>query len=556
MSDSREAREKRLFDLLRAKPSSEQAFSFPLSSAQRGIWLTYELNPDSPAYNLPLALHLKGPLDSQALASSLDELLKRHDILRTRGQYEQGDLTQRIRPWQPFDLEFVDLSHLAAEAALRAGHEQARTAGRRPFDLRDDLLLRATLFYLGPDEHLFFLNTHHFVTDGIARRRLFRELVTLYRALTAGQPLPTAQETPYAEFVTWQQRWLGSADAQKQADFWVEWVADFPQTLELPTDRRLRPNDPTAGAVAHRHMSVELNASLRQLARQEGVTLFTVLEAGVQVLLQRYLGQDRFLLATTTSVRPNIRFEHSAGTFANNILLPAEPDSDQSVRELLRQTGQTLRAALDNSYFPFDALVQRLQPACPAGRNVLFQVNVLIHRADMQSIMDLPGLSVEELRLDLGTSRLDLGFEFVETVHRLRLDLEYNTQMFDPDRIERLLNHLEVVLSGMVADPDQRVGHLPLLTSTERTQILSEWNHSNDSGLAQETLHGAVESQVDRTSDLPAVIFGDLNWSYRELDRAANQIAHRLLKAGIGRGDVVPILMTPCLERVAAVLGV
>jgi amino acid adenylation domain-containing protein len=556
MSLSREERERRLYDLLKGRSNSNQAFSFPLSSSQQAIWLTFELEPQSAAYNLPLALRLQGPLNSEALSESLNELLKRHDILRTVCQDAQGTLTQRIRAWQPLDFEQVDLSHLDRDSALADAIEQTQLEARKPFDLRVDLLFRAKLYKLAAEDHVLFLNVHHFVSDGIARRRLLRELPEFYtQVLLEGRQAakPTAS---YADFVAWQRQWLATAAAQSQADYWNERLATFPHTLELPADQRFRPDVHSEGARVSVQFSDSLNQDLLRLSRERQVTLFTVLTAGLQVLIQRYTGRDRFLLGTTASVRPDVNYEQLAGTFANNLLLTAEIDEGQTVSELIRQVSSSIVTALEHSYLPFDAVVQNIQPSREPGRNVLFQVSIMLHQDSMAEVMAFPELQASELPLHLGTARLDLAFEFVGSPNGLRLDLEYNTRMFESARIEAIAGHLETLLTAMAADPEQTLTRMPMLRPDEAHRILKVWNQPPDGQAASTTLHGLVEAQVDRTPHLPAVISRDRQWTYQELDEAANRLANQLLALGLERGDVVPILMQPGLERVAAVLGI
>ncbi|HEX5753854.1 MAG TPA: amino acid adenylation domain-containing protein [Archangium sp.] len=527
----------------------------PLSFAQQRLWFLDRLEPDSPLYNVFLALRLEGALDTAVLERSFHALLQRHESLRTVfPQGERGPF-QAISARGELPLEVVDLRELPgdareAEALRRAGEEV-----RRPFALAAGPLLRVALLRLGEAEHVLVLVVHHIVSDGWSLEVLVRELKALYEAFLAGGESPLAGlPIQYADYARWQREWLRGEVLEAQLAWWREQLRGAPPALELPTDKPRPPVQSYRGAWHRIHLPLALTEGLRELSRREGVTLFMTLLAGWQILLHRYSGQEDVCVGSPIAGRGHAGLEGLIGFFVNMLVMRARVRGEEPFRVLLGRVRETALGAYEHQDVPFEMLVDALKPTRDTSRAPLFQVAFALNHAAPQ--LALPGVVSRPVELHSQTAKNDLLLALTETEEGLEGGLEYNTALFEASTLARMAGHLRTLLEGVVADAGQRVSELPLMGEAERAQVLVEWN-GRRAGYPQDTCsHHLIEERVALTPDAVAVAFEDSQLTYRELNQRANQLAHRLRSLGVGPEARVGVCLERSLEMVVALLGV
>jgi amino acid adenylation domain-containing protein len=527
----------------------------PLSFAQESLWFLDQLQPGSSSYNIPVSLRLAGALNLAALQQSLEEIVRRHEVLRTTIAVADGTPVQLISPPRPVLLPVIDLSHLAqperdAEVARRLSEE-----AQHPFDLARGPLLRARLLRLGESEHVLQVTLHHIVADGWSLGVLIREIGALYPAFCAGRPAPLpALPIQYADFALWQRQWLQGEQLERPLNYWKERLRDL-TVLDLPTDRP-RPIIPSYRGTTHPfELSRELSEALQALSRREGVTLFMTLMGAFQVLLARYCGHADIAVGTPVANRNRCELEGLIGSFVNAVVLRTDLSGNPSFREVLTRVREAALGAYGHQDLPFERLVTELQPVRDPGRNPLFQVMFALQNAFRQTFQ-LPGIRVSRVPLKVIASRFDLSVSMREMDQGLVGDLEYSTDLFDDATIHRLIGHYRRLLEAVVAEPAQKLGALPILTEPERRQVLSEWSGTRADRVGLRRLHRMFEEHAARAPDRVAVVCGREHLSYDELNRRANHLAHDLVDAGVGPEERVAICAERSPELVVAVLAV
>jgi len=543
---------------------AEQASTIPrrttdaptaLSFAQQRLWFADQVETSGSSYNVATGLHIQGQLNVAALEKSLNEIVRRHEALRTTFPTVDGDPVQVVNPAYTLDLPVVDLETLPVDERESTARRLASAEAQRRFDLATGPLIAACLFRLAADEHLFALTVHHIVSDGWSLGVLFQELATLYRAAVRGtaSPLP---ELPiqYGDFAAWQRQWLQGPVLDDQRAYWQQTLAGAPTTIELPTDRPRPPIQTFAGSVTTFDLPPALSARLEALSRHHDVTLFMTLLAAFQTLLLRYTGQDELIVGSPIANRTRPETEKLIGFFVNTLVLRGDLSGNPTFRELLWRAREATLGAYAHQDLPFERLVEALQRERDLSRHPLFQVMFALQNAPMEPPR-LSNLAVRVVDLETVTSPFDLTLLLEESTGGLKGLLEYNTDLFDAKTIARLIGHFETLLAGIVADPDCRLSDLPLLTPAERHQ-LADWNVTTTPYPAGRCLHELVEAQVERTPDAVAVQFGDAELSYRELNARANQLAHYLRRLGVGPEVRVGICVERSLEQMIGLLGV
>ncbi|NOJ98439.1 amino acid adenylation domain-containing protein, partial [Corallococcus coralloides] len=523
--------------------------SLPLSFAQQRLWFIDQLEPGSPLYNVPGVVRLEGDLDAAALEQSLRALVQRHEALRTTFEEESGQPVQRIHASVDVPLSTVDLSTSGAvredEARQRVLEEMAK-----PFDLMRGPLLRTLLLRLDARDHLLVLTMHHAVSDGWSVAVLLRELGTLYSALARGQAW-TLPELPvqYADYAAWQRDWLKGATLQQEVDYWKQSLTGAPPVLELPTDRPRPAVRTNAGTTLGFMLPLELSQKLSALAQKEGASLFMVLLAGWQVLLSRYSGQTDISVGSPIAGRTRSELEGLIGFFVNTLVLRAQVDGEASFRELLKQVRGTVLGAYEHQEVPFEKLVEALQPERSLSHTPLFQTLMSLQNVPTEE-SKLPGLVLKPVDFEGRTSKFDVSLFFTETARGLSGGVEYSTELFEAATVRRMVEHLRVLLEGVVAKPEDAVGRLPMLTEAERQQVLVTWNQQQAEYARDATIPNLFEAQAKRTPDAVAVVSGKQRLTYREVEAKANQLAHKLRKLGVGPESRVGL----CVERTADVV--
>ncbi len=530
--------------------------SFELSFAQERLWFLDQLEPSSAVYNVPVALRLEGAIDAALLKESLSELVRRHETLRTRFENVHGRPVQVIEPFDGLEFPVTDLSDDSSD--LAEARRQCMEEAQRPFDLSQPRMLRATLFRWRPTTHILMLTMHHIAADGWSLGVLLRELGILYQAFSAGKSSPLPElPVQYADFAVWQRNWLSGEVLEKQLSYWKQQLEGAPARLELPTDRPRPPTPSYRGATEEMILPQPLLAALKALSRQEGATLFMTLLTAFQILLGRYSGQQDFTVGMPIAGRNRAEIEGLIGFFVNMLVLRCDMTGDLTFGELLRRVREALLEAYAHQDLPFEKLVEELRPERNMRYGPLCQVIFAMQNtpAGPAKLGELD-LSVESVHS--GTAKFDLSLHMSEESNGLRALVEYSTDLFDRETIVRLLANFRSLLEGIAASPGERIWNLPLLSSGERKQILVDWNATEVSyPLEQdECLHQLFEHQAERTPDAVAVVYGDQQLTYRELNHRSNQLAHHLRDLGVKPDDLVGICMERSLEMVVGLLGI
>nr|WP_175653859.1 non-ribosomal peptide synthetase [Pseudomonas sp. Marseille-P9899] len=524
--------------------------SSALSYAQQRQWFLWQLEPHSAAYNIPVALRLKGALDIQALEGAFGALIARHETLRTCFRQEGDTAVQIVHPASPFLLAVEPLA--AADLEARVAEEL-----RRPFDLEQGPLLRVRLLRLGEEEHVLTLVQHHIVSDGWSMPIMVDELVRLYAGHSCGEAvhLP-GLPIQYADYAIWQRNWMEAGEQERQLGYWTVQLGGEQPVLDLPTDRPRPLVQSHAGARFDIELAPELAQALKEVARQHGVTLFMLLLASFQTLLHRYSGQADVRVGVPTANRNRAETEGLLGLFVNTQVLKAEFTLDTTFNQLLQQVKHTAVQAQAHQDLPFEQLVQALHPERDLSRSPLFQVMFNHQTRNPGQGRTLPGLSVEKLASSSQTAQFDLTLDTLEHENGVGAAITYATALFDASTIERFARHWRNLLQGICADAGQRVAALPLLDGVERQQILVEWNRSEADYPREQCLPALFEVQVLATPDATALVLGDASLSYAQLNSRANQLAHKLRELGVGPDVLVGVALERSLEMVIGLLAI
>ncbi|HEY0736226.1 MAG TPA: condensation domain-containing protein, partial [Herpetosiphonaceae bacterium] len=518
----------------------------PLSFAQQRLWFLDRLQPGSSAYHVPLVVRLHGHIDRIALQRSLSAIVERHEVLRTTvaqpGTAPDEQPIQVILPAALVPLPVVDVSDLP-EATVNA---LVQSEVQQPFDLQSGPLLRARLLRCSAREHVLVLLLHHIVTDGWSQSVLLRELIALYRGFAGGAAVDLpALPIQYADYALWQRQLLQGDLLERQLGYWRAQLADV-APLDLPTDYPRPPIATTRGAHTSFELSAALTSDLHRVSQQHGATLFMTLLAAFKVLLSRYSGQDDIVVGTPIAGRVRPELEDLIGFFVNTLVLRTDLAGQPSFAELVARVRTTALDAYAHQDLPFELIVEQLQPERDLSRSPLFQVLFALQNTPSATI-DLDDLTLEPVVADWISAKFDLTLTLSETAQGLVGGFEYRTDLFAAATIERMATHFQTLLAALVADPQQPIDRLPLLTAAERRRLLHAWNattlaYPTDGGLAER-----VAAQARHTPDAIAVICGDATLSYAQLNAQANQLAHHLQALGVGPEVRVGIALAPSL---------
>jgi hypothetical protein len=447
----------------------------PLSFAQQRMWLMDQLEPNSAFYNLPAAVRIQGNLDVAALEESFNEIVRRHEVLRTTFGHVEGHPIQILSPAHNLTVERIDLRHLPEEERLESVEQLAAHQARLPFDLTQGPLLRVKLLKLKEQEHIVLLTLHHIVSDGWSVGVMVRELKTLYNAFTGSRPSPLSDlPIQYADFAHWQREWLEGGEQQKQLAYWKKQLSGNLPVLHLPGIGPRPMAQTFRGARYHFQLPLSLTEELKHLSRCQEVTLFMTLLAAFQTLLHRYTGEGDILIGSPIANRTCHETEALIGFFANTLVLRADLSDNPTFRRLLGQVRETTLSAYAHQDLPFDHLVEELQPERSLSYTPLFQVMFILQTAPVEE-MQLPGLTIDFLQTDSGTAKFDLNLDMVETEYGLGGSIEYSTDLFDEGRIAQLLNRFQTLLESIVADPDQEVSKLQLVSAHETREFCEDF---------------------------------------------------------------------------------
>ncbi|MFQ5631477.1 MAG: condensation domain-containing protein, partial [bacterium] len=583
-------------------PKRTSSGPLPLSFSQERLWFLEELQPDSPAFLIPLAIRMDGRLDKPALERSLQEIQRRHETLRTVFKKVDGRPVQTIIDAPETALRHIDLGDLPEaekEAeALRLADEEAQ----RPFDLAKGPYFRSTLLRLREQSHVLLITFHHAVADGWSMDIFVREFARLYEGFCNGT-LVTLPALPiqYGDFALWQRQWLQGETLVKQLFYWKEQLDSAPPLLELPTDHPRPAAQSYRGAYETLKIPPAVTGQLKTLSRECEATLFMALLVAFKTLLFRYSGIEKIVVGTPTAGRTRTEIEGLIGFFVNNLVLCSDVRGDTTFRELLERVREVTLGAFAHQDIPFEKLVEELQPARDMSYSPLFQVMFILQTPSQK--LALPELALSALPVHSETAKYDLTLTMVDTAEGLEGGFEYNTDLFDASTIQRMVQHFQTLLEGIVADPDQRIADLQLLPEAEKKQLLQYWNITEKDYPQDKCFHHLFEAQTAQTPDAIALSFlgdtsfaptavpkqknspfeegqgdvyneamqagsvsdippdppskgGSQNLSFRELNTRANQLAHYLIKQGVGPETLVGLCIERSPEMLVGLLGI
>lgn len=527
-----------------------------LAPGQERLWFLHQLDPQSAAYTIYQVFRLRGDLDTGRFERSLRAVVMRHESLRTTFAEADGQSIQIITPDPGVHLQVENLESERVADREDEMQDRATRIIRQPFDLRTGPLLRTVLLRLAPYEHVFVLTMHHIIADEWSLRIFWRDLTAYYAAQVAG----SARRLPplalqYADFAEWQRRVHRNGIEQGHFAYWKERLRDL-TPLGLPLDRTRPLLRTSYGALECLTLSTEQTDALHALRKQQGVTMFVLMLAAFKTLLYRYCGQTDLTVGTPVTSRNRPELEDLIGFFLNTVVLRTDFAGKPSFLEVLARVRSTVLEALSHQDVPFDRLVELLNPARRPNRHPLFDVMFVLQEApDLES--ELP-FAAEEISLSSGASKFDLTLFVGEDAGRLKLTLEYNTDLFEQETAIRLLQNLRELLRGIVETPDRSIATLPLLTESERRQLL-DWaapqtklrSHLGGRGC----LHELFERQVSRTPEAMAVICEGDHITYDELNRRADRLARHLQHLGIRPSTRVGIYLERSVDLVVAILG-
>ncbi|OXS22705.1 non-ribosomal peptide synthetase [Pseudomonas fluorescens] len=529
----------------------------PLSYSQQRMWFLWQMEPDSPAYNVGGMARLRGVLDVGRFEAALQALIMRHETLRTTFPSVDGVACQRVAAQTGVRMDWQDLSALDAAERQKRLQQLADHEAHTPFNLETGPLLRACLVKAGEQEHYLVLTLHHIVTEGWAMDIFARELSALYEAFIDERESPLAPlPVQYLDYSVWQRQWLESGERQRQLDYWTAQLGSEHPLLELPADRPRPPVQSHQGELYRFDLSDELAARVRAFNAERGLTLFMTMTATLAVLLYRYSGQTDLRIGAPVANRIRPESEGLIGAFLNTQVLRCQLDGQMNVHELFEHVRHTVIEGQSHQDLPFDHLVEALQPPRSAAYNPLFQVMCNVQRWEFQQRRQLAGMTVEYLANDARATKFDLNLEVTDLDHRLGCCLTYSTDLFDEPRIARMAEHWRNLLEALIADPHQRLSELPLLSAAEQRHLQRSLGAEPGVHRLDQCLHPLFSQQARQRGDAPALTFAGETLSYRELEARANRLAWMLRERGVGPQVRVGLALPRSLEMVVGLLAI
>ncbi|MCC5603472.1 non-ribosomal peptide synthetase [Nostoc favosum] len=549
-----------------------EVFVFPTSFAQQRLWFLDQLAPGNAFYNVSTALRLKGSLNFTAFKQTFNEIVRRHETLRTTFVMVEQQPVQVIAPSLTIPLPLIDIRNFDQERETQV-RRIATAEAQHPFNLTTGPLLRVKLLQLDEAEYVLLLNLHHIVADGWSIGVLIRELGVLYKTFVEDKRCLMSTLLPqlpiqYADFAQWQREWLqavgenGCSPLQTQLAYWQKQL-DGVSVLNLPTDR-VRPAIPTyRGAKQFLELPHSLTQALEALSYQEDVTLFMTMLAAFQTLLYRYTQQEDIVVGSAIANRNRSELEGLIGFFVNSLVLRSDLSGNPTFRELLNRVREVTLGAYTHQDLPFEKLVEELHPERDLSRHPLFQVVFSLQNTPIEAL-ELPGLKLSLLDFDSKIAKLDLEFHLWRDLETLKGQVVYSTDLFDQSTITRMLGHFQILLESIVANPKQHISDLALLTEGERQQLLIDWNDTKKTYPNSKCFHQLFEAQVQKSPDATALnarsaialVFGNQQLSYKELNIRSNQLAHYLKKIGVQTESLVGICVERSSEMIIGLLGI
>ena len=547
--------EQELLSTIPALVRHEYGVCVPLSFSQQRLWFITQLEPENPSYNVPMSFRLQGTVNVQSLDHGLNAVVGRHEILRTSFVVREDEPVQLIASEGRIPLRVLDLTDQVLSPDDSHLAEILRTEIEKPFNLEQGPLLRALLVHLSATDHILLLTVHHIIFDGRSQELLMQDLAAFYSADTAGQALSLPEPAlQYADYTLWQRAWLKDDVLEQQLDYWRLRLEGAPVVLDLPTDHTRPAHLSYQGATLRYHFERTLIKMLLDVSSHEGVTLYMTLLAAFNTLLYRYSGQQDIVVGIPITDRNGDDINSIIGFFVNTLALRTDLSGSPTFRELLQRVKTNTLLAYAHQHAPFDMVVQAMGIKREANISPLFQV--IFEMRDAPTVKQLGESVVSPFEIAASTARLDLGLDLALSDEGIQIDVEYNTDLFEADTINRMMEHYRTLLAGLLVDVEQPIHQLPLLGSAEREQMLYSWNQTTIAYPQDRCIHHLFTEQVNIQPDAIALCYNDVCLTYAELERRANYLAHLLHEIGVGPDVIVGLCMERSLEAIIGMLGI
>ncbi|BBM00786.1 non-ribosomal peptide synthetase [Microbulbifer sp. GL-2] len=537
-------------------PQCDRSERLPLSASQESLWVIDQLSPGGHEYNIPAVLRLEGNLNVEALHYAVNTIVERHEILRTRYKQDAIGAYQVISENIKLEIPILDLRKLKREERQETAQKTIHELGAKGFNLEHDLMLRTQLIRLEDNLHLFIFCTHHIASDGGSLWILTHELSTLYTNQVSGRSLPLPSlGVQYADFACWQRQWLAGKKANEALGFWKNTLGGIPDVHSLPLDRPRPARQSFCGKQYRQFISNEQVKLLNTFAKDKGATTFMVLHTALAALLYRYSHDQDIIIGTPIANRNHPEQSRLVGFFANTLVLRSKILPTTTFEELLSENKEYLLQAYQNQQLPFETLVDAIQPDRSLSSNSLFQV-MLVLQNNRQAVLDLSGLTLSIEHQDNGTSKFDLTLLINITDNGYCIDWEYATDLFNEETIARMSVHFGLLLKAVTTNPSTVISYIPLHTTLERHNLLSEWSSPKEIPIPYEGLHQLFEQKARSIPEAPAVTQNGDEWSYEALNSEANRLAHILIESGVKPDDIVAFCIPRNVSMLIAILAI
>ncbi|MEL7038648.1 MAG: amino acid adenylation domain-containing protein [Cyanobacteria bacterium J06592_8] len=548
----------------------EKDDDLPLSYAQQRLWFIHQLEPETSAYNIPIAWQISGNLNIAILEQSFNEIIRRHESLRTTfPSLSSSKPQQLILSEFRLNIPIIDLRLLSESSRDSEADRLAKQEAKKPFNINKDKLVRITLLQLGETKFILLLTWHHLIADGWSRGVLLKEFSAIYKAFSQHQPSPLPElQIQYADFAIWQQQWLSGEELKSQLSYWKQQLTNLP-TLNLPIDYPRPVHQTFRGKTDSLTISKEITEALKQLSRQQGVTLFMTLLAAFKILLHRYSRQNDIVIGSPIANRNRPEIESLIGFFVNTLVLRTDLSQNPSFQEVLNRVREVTSGAYQHQDLPFSKLVEELQPERHLSHNPLFQVMFQFQNEAYQLqnssnlALQIPHLQINQFWVDPESTKFDLTWHLIERESEILVVVEYSTDLFKLETITRVLGHFQMLLSEIITNPQVKLSNLSILTPGEQHQLLNEWNQTQTDNFVNCCVHHQFEHQVEREPDAVAITFNsDQSFknqtiiTYKELNSRANKLAHYIQKRGVYPENLVGICIPRSPELLVAILAV
>lgn len=530
--------------------------NLPLSYSQQRLWFIDQIDPGRSTYNIPTCVKLKGELDKKLFYDSLEDLIKRHESLRTIFPDKEGKVYQEILSEVKIKRKLKDLRAYSEEERKKLVEAEILETAKKPFDLSRGPLLRIKLLQVANREFIFLASMHHIITDGWSVEIFIKELAYIYTSKQKGAEgrLPNLP-IQYVDYAYWQRKWMESGIYLKQLAYWKEELMAAPSLLELPTDYKRGKLQGNRGDRICFEIKGERYRNVMELSIEKETTLYVIYLMIFNVLLSKYSNSRDILIGTPVAGRIRKEIENVVGLFVNTLVIRTRFDEKEKIEKLIDKVKGKVIKALDNQEVPFEKLIDELKIQRSLSHSPLFQVMFVFNESPMKSIK-IENIQVEPLQIDIKTSKFDMNFVLTDNGNRIKGEIEYNTDLFKKETIERFLNHFEFLLNLILENTDRRIDEIELVTESEKQQLINIWNKTEYEFPNYQTLPELFEEQVNANHERTAVEFEGKTISYRELSELSNALANNFIQSGVKRDEVIGLYMYPSLETIITIMGI